>query len=46
MENAVEPLLLSIQTRMEEIVRKIHSEDFSRYEQNLFSACAKESLCL
>jgi hypothetical protein len=30
MENAVEPLLLSMQQRMEEIVYKIHSEDFSK----------------
>ena len=41
MENTVEPLLLSIQTRMEEIVRKIHSEDFSGYEHTCFNVCSR-----
>lgn len=44
MENAVEPLLLSVQTRMEEIVHKIHSEDFSRYEHMCFNVGSKCSL--
>ncbi|CAB3988381.1 Conserved oligomeric Golgi complex subunit 5 [Paramuricea clavata] len=44
-ENAVEPLLLSMQKRMEEIVYKIHSEDFSNVQLSVNISDTPEAPC-